>query len=233
MNNVIKGLCAASVLTLSANVAAGPYVVFSIGGSDIESDFTDAITQPATVSPGNSALTVPEVDSFTASDGDTYYSIGGGFDMNEYLAFEFVLNQYGTVEDEIEPGMGFKTKVRSFNIAAVGKYPIADKFILFAKGGLDAWSANFRFKELQAGAWPGDPDERDAGDNDRGYSIMLAFGAAYQVTERLSALLEYSYRPYSAEYKYFVDDQINDPYYKTSDIDLTVSTASIGLNWAF
>lgn len=241
MNKLINGVCASVLFALSFGVSAEPYVTFLLGASDIESD-VDTISAPP--SPGT--IIVPEVSAFTASGGDTFLALGGGFIINENLAFEFLLNQYGKVEDTANNGIDFDTKVRSFSVGVVGKWPVADNFSLYAKTGIDAWSADFGFK----GAWDYDNNAGTADsiqrvtDSDRGYSLFLGLGADYKITDKLAGFVEYGFHPYGAEYKYYVtegaigdpedDDYVPDKSrYESADIDLTVTTLSLGINWVF
>ncbi len=240
MNKLIKGLCAASLFALSFSAVGEPYVVLMLGSSDIEAD-VDAIIAPPT-----GTIVEPEVPAFTASGNDGYFAIGGGFIMNEYLAFEFLLNQYGKVEDTVNSNVTFDAKVRSVTVGVVGKWPLSDSFSLYAKTGLDAWSADFAFKEL--GNHDGDVSTDDTWqkttDNDRGYSLFVGLGADYKIMDNLSGFIEYGFHPYAAEYKYYVTEPaitgpggvIIEPdksRYEAVDVDLTVSTFSLGLNWAF
>lgn len=240
MNKLIKGLCTVALFTLSFGVASEPYVVLMLGASDIEAD-VDAISAPPT-----GTIVDPEVPAFTASDSDGYFAIGGGFIMSEYLAFEFLLNQYGKMEDTVNSNVTFDAKARSFTVGVVGKWPLSDSFSLYAKTGLDAWSADFSFREL--GDHDGDNLTGDTWqkttDKDRGYSLFLGLGADYKIMDNLSGFIEYGFHPYAAEYKYYVTEPaITDPdgviiepdksHYETVDVDLTVSTFSVGLNWAF
>lgn len=243
MNNLIKGLCAVTFFALSASATAGagPYVTLMMGASDIEAD-VDAISAPP--SPGT--IIDPEVPAFTASDSDGYFALGGGFIMNEYLAFEFLLNQYGQIEDTVNSNVTFDAKARSFTVGVVGKWPLSDNFSLYAKTGIDAWSADFAFKEL--GDHDGDSGTDDTWqkttDKDRGYSLFVGLGADYKIMDNLTGFIEYGFHPYAAEYTYYVTElAVKDSEgvvivpdksrYETADADLTVSTFSLGLNWKF
>lgn len=236
MNKLMKGLGVVTFFALSASVTAEPYVTLMLGASDIESD-VGAISAP----PSPATIVDPQVPAFTASDTDGYFAVGGGFIMNEYLAFELLLNQYGKAEDVVNSEINFDTKVRSFTVGVVGKWPISDSFSLYAKTGLDAWSADFTF----SGTWDYDDNPNTTGaqqkitDKDRGYSVFLGLGADYKIIDNLTVFVEYGLHPYAAEYTYYVTEQAvsegepDKSRYETVDVDLTISTFSLGLNWAF
>lgn len=116
-------------------------------------------------------------------DTDTFLSIGGGYKFSENAAVEVAYNDFG---EWSASGGGAKATVEatSISVAAVGSYPLDGGFSILGKIGLEMWDAE------GGGAFSGEDED--------GTDIFFGFGGGYDLTEAVSARLEYQLHSFEA-----------------------------------
>jgi OOP family OmpA-OmpF porin len=116
MKHFNKLLLSAIPLTLSIQaVALEPYFLASVGqaSTDIEGDIKDS---------------------------DSYFSLGLGFDISDYMAAEISYKDFGKAADVVDQER-ISADSSAFSIGLLGKLPINGSIDLYAQAGLDIWDA--------------------------------------------------------------------------------------------
>jgi OOP family OmpA-OmpF porin len=159
---------------------------------------------------------LPGTTSISDNDSDTAYKLFGGYQFNKNFALEggyFNLGQFGYTATTVPAGtLNGNIKLQGLNIDAVGMLPLADKFSVFGRLGLQYAQAKDDFSSTGAVATPADPNpSKNSG------SYKAGVGVQYDFTESLGMRVE-------AE-RYRVNDAIGN----TGDVDLY----SVGLVYRF
>lgn len=175
MKKVTSLFASLALSSITTIAAAGPYVGANIGQADYDT-------------PG--------------FDDPTSYTILAGYNVTENFGLEMSYTDFGESDDGIAPVWTLDGD--GFGIAAVGKYPLAENFEIFAKLGLIDWEVSL--------------DEDGYGELAKadGTDVTIALGAAYSITTNLDLV---------AQYQTFEADSDGD----SSD----VTNLSIGLNYNF
>lgn len=156
-----------AALTLPA-MASGVYLVGDIGQGKIEADA------------GN---------DFTLSKTDTTYSIGAGFDINQFAAIEIAYRDLGSISDSYTYSIGVndynfssETSATAFQASVVGKLPISDVFSVFGRLGV---------AKIEV-----DSDYNDDGDrwsnSESKTKGLFGVGVSYNITPEFAVRAEYS-----------------------------------------
>lgn len=174
--NKFTSLIASLTLSSIAGIAtAGPYIGANVGQADYDTQ---------------------------GFDDPTSFTLLAGYNINENFGVEMTYTDFGEADDGIAPVWTLDGD--GFGIAAVGKYPLADNFEIFAKLGFIDWEVSL--------------DEAGYGELAKvdGTDVTIAFGAAYSITTNLDLV---------AQYQTFEADSDGD----SSD----VTNLSLGLNYNF
>ena len=124
--------------------------------------------------------------SCTSEDTDTAYKLFAGYRFTPNWAIEAAyldagrLSQNGT--DTVLGTASANFDVSGINLAALGIYPVTDRFSLQAKAGLFLWNLDVDVSSSTLGA---------GSISESGNSPMLGVGASYGFTERIGVLVEY------------------------------------------
>ena len=111
---LVTGFIVAS-LSLASTVyadAGNPYAGFSLGNA------------------------TPESSGFDDAPG---WKIFGGYEINDYFAVEGGYTSFGKMNGPVILGFSTSVEPSGFEVAAIGNFPVNDKFALFAKAGILAW----------------------------------------------------------------------------------------------
>jgi OOP family OmpA-OmpF porin len=147
---------------------------------------------------------------------DTGFKLFGGYQLNKNFALEagyFDLGNFGYTATTVPAGtLSGSIKLQGLNFDAVGMLPVADKFSVFARLGLQYAQAKDEFTSSPAVPVPTDPNPSKSA-----ASYKVGLGAQYDFTQSLGMRLE------AERYR------INDAVGNKGDIDLY----SVGLIYRF
>jgi len=205
MKKVILGMAVSSAMILASNVYAGPYVVASVGQTQIESDMSIG------------AFSLP-----SAKDTDTYVSVGFGYSMNKNFSVEVAYNDFGEGSDAIsvdESGapVDLDTEVSSFSVAAQGSLLLGEGFSVLGRVGVERWDVDFG---LSANGF------RDSGD-DSGFDLFYGVGVSYALNDSLSIVAMYDVHKIDASDSFLIIGGIK------ADFDVDLEVFSLGAQLAF
>ncbi|OUR87424.1 hypothetical protein A9Q81_25945 [Gammaproteobacteria bacterium 42_54_T18] len=206
MKKVILGIAVSSAMVLATNVCAGPYVVASLGKSQIESDF--------------------EIDGFpdvyqSAKDTDTFLSIGFGYMVDKNFSVEVAYNHFGEANDSIiSDGINtlyLETDISSFSVAAQGSVFFGDALSIVARVGAERWDGGFDVNMNGI-----DVDDGD----DSGVDLFYGVGISYALSKRLSLAARYDIHKMDASDTLSVSDV-------KVDFDVDIKVFSLGAQLTF
>ncbi|MBW6509985.1 MAG: porin family protein [Desulfuromonadales bacterium] len=135
-------------------------------------------------------------------DKGTSVSFGLGYSFNEYFSTEVRYIDFGDFDDDIFPVWTISGDAFVFNI--VGKYPVTDRFSVFAKLGFFAWDAEV--KEQGFGKLG----------SDDGTDITYGAGLSFLFAEKIASYVQFQ------RYEFKIDGE---------NIDL--DDISVGLQYRF
>lgn len=154
--------------------------------------------------------------SFSKDNSDTAYKLFGGYQFNENFALEggyFNLGKFGYTATTVPAGTSSgNIKLSGLNLDAVGMLPVADRFSVFARLGLQYAQAKDDFSSSGAVGAPANPSP-----SKNAINYKAGVGVQYDFTQNLGMRAE-------AE-RYRIDDAVNDK----GDINMY----SIGLVYRF
>lgn len=117
------------------------------------------------------------VDEGNYDDEDTAFSVFGGYQLNKHFGLETGYVDFGKIEAE---GSGTALEGDSAYLTAVGKLPISDKLLAYAKAGVHRWTTDDEMPSLM-------------GKNvDSGTDPTYGVGAQYRLTDWVALRGEYS-----------------------------------------
>ncbi len=165
--------CVLSALTLPA-VADNFYVFGDLGQGKMEVDLGD---------------------DYSLSKTSTTYSIGAGYDVNEFFAVEVAYRDLGNVkfsgEDFDDVGdytYTDKHSATALQASVVGKLPISDEFSLFGRVGVANLDVDSKYTASFAN---GDAPYSDTSSESKTRAVF-GLGASYNITEQVALRAEYN-----------------------------------------
>lgn len=105
-----------------------------------------------------------DIDGFE-DDGETSFTLYGGAYINKHFGVEAGYGDFGDFDG---------TEVDGFYIAAVAKYPVANKVEIFGRLGVLSWNADHGSSETD------------------GSDTLFGVGVAYQVNKQMKVVLDYN-----------------------------------------
>jgi len=157
-----------SALTLPA-LAEGFYVVGDVGESKVEFDA------------GN---------NYSLSKTDTTYSLGVGFDINNFFAIEVAYRDLGTIKDDGDYydqygdySWSTKRDTTAIQASVVGKLPISNVFDVYGRLGFAKIDLDYKYSE--------DTGYRESS-SDSENKALFGVGASFNVTPEFAIRAEYN-----------------------------------------
>jgi OmpA-OmpF porin, OOP family len=162
-------LVAGLALTTVAGIthAEGWYVGIGAGQATSDAD-TDGITFLS----GPGPISVDETDSS--------FKVFGGYQFNKYLGVEVGYIDMGETSATAPGPDTYKFALTGFEVAAMGTWPISEKFSLFGKLGLVSWNSDVTFNVSGIGGSV----------SENGTDAMVGAGAQYNFTKNLGVRAE-------------------------------------------
>jgi len=124
-----------------------------------------------------------DLDTSGASldDKDTFFSLVGGYKVNENVAVELAYNDFGgwSVSGN---GATFVIDATSFSLSAVGNIPINNDFNLLGRLGMEKWDGDATL----SGA-----GSLNSSEGEDGTDLYFGIGGAYKINEKVAIRLEY------------------------------------------
>ncbi len=145
---------------------------------------------------GQGKMEVDDDDDSKLSKTTTSYSIGAGYDVNEFLALEIAYRNLGDVTDRgiefdrVDDEYSFVDKYTTTALQAsvVGKLPISDVFNVYGRVGLA--NIDMSYKSTLRYADGNNPaPETDSESKTR---ALFGVGAGFDITSQLALRAEYS-----------------------------------------
>lgn len=122
-------------------------------------------------------------------DSSTAFSLGGGYQFNDYVAIDASYRNYGNAKnsfiDDYGDQINNSIKSNSINLGVLATFPFAEVFSVYGRLGLASWDLKVEHTDS---ALPGEVDKI----SEDGTDIYWAAGAAYSFNDRFSLALEYS-----------------------------------------
>lgn len=135
---------------------------------------------------GDERFTYKESLSYGSS---TAFSLGGGYQFNDYVAIDASYRNYGNAKDSYIDDYGDQIngsiKTNSINLGVLATFPFAEVFSVYGRLGLASWDLKAEHTDSSA---PGEVDKT----SEDGTDIYWAAGAAYSFNDQFSLALEYS-----------------------------------------
>ncbi len=199
----------AAALVVTGGLLAGQAVAADTGGyigisaGQTMSDVDAASADAALGSLGFGSST-------TGDETDIGFKLYGGYRFNRNFAVEGGYTDLGkfTAHSVITAGgsgtADWEWDGYSIDVAALGIFPVNERFEIFGRAGLGIWNLDFSFTASGPGG------TGIASDSDSGVSPLLGFGAALNINPQIGVRVEYE-----RHFKVGGDDTAGD-----SDIDL-------------
>lgn len=138
---------------------------------------------------GKSNLEYPAYDELPLDESDTAYSIGVGFDLNQFAAIEVAYRDFGSGQDS---GIGSDEfgdfdwtdtlSASAFQASVVGKLPVSNSVDLFGRVGFANLEVDYDTNE-------GGFKTSESNSKTRG---LFGIGASYNLTPELALRAEYN-----------------------------------------
>jgi len=138
---------------------------------------------------GKSNLEYPAFDDLALDESDTAYSIGVGFDLNQFAAIEVAYRDFGSGQDSGIDSDEFgdfewtdTLSASAFQASILGKLPVGDRVDVFGRIG-------FANLEVDYDTNDGGFKTSESNSKTRG---LFGIGASYNLTPELALRAEYS-----------------------------------------
>ncbi|RYY73545.1 MAG: hypothetical protein EOO52_16105 [Gammaproteobacteria bacterium] len=136
---------------------------------------------------GQSNADYEALDGYSLEKDDTTYSIGAGFDLNQFASIEVTYRDLGSFNDRGNDGFDSWSdtlSVTALQASIVGRLPVNDVFNVYGRLGFANIDA-----ELDISDNTGLPDEQESDSKTRG---LFGIGASYNLTPEFALNAEYS-----------------------------------------
>jgi OOP family OmpA-OmpF porin len=142
---------------------------------------------------GQGKMEVDASNNYTYSKTSTTYSIGAGYDINQFFAVELAYRDLGNVKDRgsyLNGGIQYtytdKTSATALQASVIARLPISDEFSIYGRVGLGKIDVNYDTVETGAGSTLSDTS------SDSKTKGLLGIGASYSITPQIALRAEYN-----------------------------------------
>lgn len=143
-------------------------------------------------------------DDYGATDQINGFSIGGGYKINDLFAVEVAYRDLGTL-DESEEDITASTDVTALQVSGIASYSINDSFTAYGRLGIADLTLKASYKDAEESGSASISKNR----------IVYGIGGRYALNDRMGVRFEV------------------DQFAKWSELALTVTTASLGVDYHF
>lgn len=144
---------------------------------------------------GQGKFEIDEGRDSKLSKTDTTFSIGAGYDFNQFLAVEVAYRDLGEVADRGSDFDGVddydfvdKMGATALQASVVGKLPISEVFNVYGRVGLASLDAEYESREYYADGNNPDPYS----DSESKTRALFGVGASFDITSQLALRAEYN-----------------------------------------
>jgi len=140
---------------------------------------------------GQGKMEVDVGDNYTFNKTSTTYSLGVGYNINQFFAVELAYRDLGSVTDRgtFSDGGVYRDKqdASAFQASVVGSLPISDEFSLFARAGVGKIDVDYDSEESGGSfeSWTASGTRSKT----RG---LLGVGASYKISPQIALRAEYN-----------------------------------------
>ena len=144
---------------------------------------------------GQGKMELDDGDDSKLSKTDTTFSIGAGYDFNQFLAVEVAYRDLGEVADRGSDFNGVddydfvdKIGVTALQASVIGKLPISEVFNVYGRVGLASLDAEYESREYYADGINPAPYS----DSESKTRALVGVGASFDITSQLALRAEYN-----------------------------------------
>lgn len=144
---------------------------------------------------GQGKMEIDAGNDFTLSKNSTTYSIGAGYNVNQFFAIELAYRDLGNIKDRNNYFDGVDNYTQTDKLSAtalqaslVGSLPISDEFSVFGRVGVATIDADFKSSYAYADGNNPDP-ETSSESKTRG---LIGVGASYKIAPQVTLRAEYN-----------------------------------------
>ncbi|RYG11260.1 MAG: hypothetical protein EOO07_20875 [Chitinophagaceae bacterium] len=143
---------------------------------------------------GQGKMEVDVGNDYTAKETTTAYSLGVGYNFNQFFAVELAYRDLGHVTDHgfyTDEGVQYsyrdKTSATAFQASVVGSLPISDEFSVYGRVGVGRIDVDYDSFEIDSSnnAWSDSVSESKT-------KGLLGIGASYKITPEIAIRAEYN-----------------------------------------
>jgi len=140
---------------------------------------------------GQGKMEVDVGDNYTFDKTSTTYSVGVGYNFNQFFAVELAYRDLGDVTDRgnFSDGGVYRDKrsADAFQASVVGSLPISDDFSLFGRVGVAKIDVDYDYTETGGGL-----DPLSASGSHTKTKALVGVGASYKIAPQLTLRAEYN-----------------------------------------
>lgn len=145
---------------------------------------------------GQGKMEVDASGDFTLSKTDTTFSLGAGYNLNQFFAVEVAYRDLGQIKDSGNDVDDFgdsyiyseKLSATALQASVVGKLPISEDFNLFGRVGLASIDADYKI----TASYPDGNNPAPVKDSESKTRALIGVGASYALTPQLALRAEYN-----------------------------------------
>lgn len=144
---------------------------------------------------GQGKMEIDATNDFTLSKTDTSFSIGAGYDFNQFFAVEVAYRDLGEVKDRGVYSDGVddyiyrsKLSATALQASVLGKLPISDDFNLYGRVGLASIDADYRGTASYA---DGNNPPADTSSESK-TRALVGVGLSYSIAPQIALRAEYN-----------------------------------------
>ncbi|MFO1390530.1 porin [Cellvibrio sp.] len=145
---------------------------------------------------GQGKMEVDASGDFTLSKTDTTFSLGAGYNVNQFFAVEVAYRDLGQIKDS---GMDVddlgdsylyseKLSATALQASVVGKLPISEDFNIFGRVGVASIDADYKI----TASYPDGNNPAPIKDSESKTRALVGVGASYALTPQIALRAEYN-----------------------------------------